>query len=242
MSDSKQASPHSDGLESQARSGSREPHENVPFEDEDIHTIHQQLDREKEEPTEGVSPVPMILLFLFCVLTFAMGIYMAEYSGGFRADVFDETADPDGEDAAAAEPKPWEEVWPELGARMYRSQCQNCHQGSGNGVPGAFPPLNNSRWVLGDPDRSIKILLRGLEGPIEVLGNQYNGQMPSYGRNGVLQFDNEQIAAVLSYVRTEWDNSDSVITPEMVAAARSEVADKEGTWTGDELLAEHPLE
>ena len=76
-----------------------------------------------------------------------------------------------------------------------------CHQDTGKGLPGTYPPLVGSPIVLGDPAIPIRILLHGLQGDVTVEGATYNGQMPSWDR-----FSDEQIAAVLTYVRGAWTN------------------------------------
>lgn len=210
--------------------------EEAGYGDDTIHKIHQQLAREKEEPTEGFSPIPIFLLFLFGGLMFWGGIYIATNSGEFRADVFD----PDYTPGAANEVKV---VFDPIkkGARLYANNCAACHQANGAGVPGAFPPLAGSEWVIGSEERLVKILLRGLQGPIIVMGNEYNGNMPSYGENG-LDWDDRDIGAVSTYVRQAFDNGAPAVSEETVAAVRAEIASKSGAWSADELLASHPME
>lgn len=96
--------------------------------------------------------------------------------------------------------------------------CQACHQADGNGLPGAFPPLAGSEWVNGPVENLIRIQLRGLTGPITVKGQQFNSVMPP---NATMSDD--EIAAVLTYVRSNFGNSSSAVTPEQVKALRSEV-------------------
>ena len=96
--------------------------------------------------------------------------------------------------------------------------CSACHQPTGLGIPGAFPPLAGSEWVNGPVENLIRIQLRGLMGEIEVKGVKYNSVMPP---NATMSDD--QIAEVLTYVRNEWGNKGSAVTPDMVKALRSEV-------------------
>lgn len=213
----------------------RLPGDSVPYEDDDIHVIHSQLLREKDEPSEGFSPVPMLLLFLFGGLVFWGGVYLANYGGEFKWDVYDPEWKP-GMTAAVAEKPPLMVT----GERLYKNNCQACHQANGAGVPGAFPPLAGSSWVVGDEARIVKILLRGLSGPIEVEGNSYNGNMPSYGENGA-GWSDYQIASVATYVRASWDNGAPEVTEEAVAAIRADTAGKSGAWSGEEILGAHPL-
>lgn len=205
--------------------------------DDSIHSIHQQLQREKEEPTEGFSQIPIFLLFLFGALVFWGGIYIANHSGEFRSDIFNPDWQPGlGGDQTAAAFDPLKK-----GERLFKNNCTACHQAEGQGVPGVFPPLANSPYVIGSEDLFVKILLRGMSGPIEVLGNEYNGNMPSYGENG-LGWSDQDIHAITTYVRQAFGNTADPITEETVARVRSEIADKSNAWSASELLAAHPLE
>jgi len=192
--------------------------------DDSIHSIHQQLQREKEEPTEGFSQIPILLLFLFGGLMFWAGIYMENNSAEFRADIFDPDWKPGfGGDQTAAAFDPIKK-----GERLYKNNCAACHQAEGQGVPGVFPPLAGSPWVVGSEERFVKILLRGLSGPIEVMGNTYNGNMPSYGENG-LGWDDRDIHAISTYVRQAWGNGAPPVAEETVAAVRADIAGLSGS-------------
>ena len=119
--------------------------------------------------------------------------------------------------------------------------CSTCHQEDGKGLEASgFPPLNGTRWVNGSVDRLIKITLKGLLGPIEVLGKEYPGQVPMTPFGGLL--NDEEIAAVLTYVRNSFGNKSSVVNPEAVKRVRAEIADKEGFYNPKELLEVHALE
>lgn len=219
------------------KSGHLDGIDRAAYGDDSIHRIHQQLGREKEEPTEGFSQIPIFLLFLFGALVFWGGIYMATNSGEFRSDIFDPTWRPGfggNETAVAFDPI-------KKGERLYKNNCAACHQAEGQGVPGVFPPLEGSSWVVGSEERFVKILLRGLSGPIEVKGNTYNGNMPSYGENG-LGWDDRDLHAITTYVRQAWGNGAPPVTEETVAAVRAEIAGKSGAWSADELLSAHPME
>lgn len=209
--------------------------EKAAYGDDAIHSIHRQLAREKEEPSEGFSPIPIFLLFIFGGLIFWGGIYMANYSAEFRADIFDPEWTPSASGDLSAQT--WDPI--RRGERLYRNNCSMCHQPEGQGVPGAFPPLAGSSWVVGSEERLTKILLRGLEGPITVLGNEYNGNMPSYGDNG-LGWSDRDIHAITTYIRQAWGNDAPPVEEEVVAAVRAEVAGKSGHFTAAELLSQHP--
>ena len=87
---------------------------------------------------------------------------------------------------------------------------------------------------MGDSERLIKLTLDGLIGPIEVLGEDYPGQVPMTPFRGLLSDD--EIAAVLTYVRNAFGNRASVITPAQVEAVRASTANRQGYYTADELL------
>lgn len=99
--------------------------------------------------------------------------------------------------------------WEQLGQQTYASTCSSCHQPEGQGVPGAFPPLAGHVPSLalaeGGREYLMHVVLHGLEGPIEVEGQTYNGLMPPW--KGSLS--NDQVAAVLNHVLTSWGNADA---------------------------------
>lgn len=103
---------------------------------------------------------------------------------------------------------------PSSGASVYSTNCITCHQATGQGSPGMYPPLAENPVVTGDPARVIHIVKYGLTGPIKVKGNAFNGQMPAWGS----QLSNAQIAAAVTYVRSSWGNKASRVTTAQVAA------------------------
>ncbi len=120
------------------------------------------------------------------------------------------------------------------GERLYML-CATCHQANGLGLPGTFPPLAASEYATAaNPAAPIQVVLRGMTGALTVKGVEYNGFMPPYGTGAEL--DDEDVAAVLTYVRSSWGNSASPITPEQVAKERAAVAGK-GAITAQELQA-----
>ena len=119
--------------------------------------------------------------------------------------------------------------------------CTTCHQPDGKGLEASgFPPLTGSQWVTGNEDRLIKLALKGLYGPIEVAGKKYGGQVPMTPFGGMLK--DEEVAAVLTYVRNSFGNKASVIATEKVKAVRDAIKDKTGFYTPEELLKQHPME
>ena len=103
----------------------------------------------------------------------------------------------------------------EQGKTVYGQYCVACHQVDGNGMSGAFPPLTQTKWVEGDNAELISVLLNGMEGEITVKGEKYNNVMPKHDF-----LSDEDIAAVLTYVRQSFGNSASEITAAEVTEAR----------------------
>jgi mono/diheme cytochrome c family protein len=201
--------------------------------DASITSIHQTLLREKPEPVEGFSPIPIFLLFVFSALIFFGGVYIAHYAGDFDPMAFDPSR---GRQVAVAGPAaPVDPMV--LGKRLFEQNCIACHQLTGLGVPGSFPPLVDSEWVLGNEERLVRILLHGLSGPVVVKGNTYNGAMPAFGPKSGYRFNEQKIAAVLTYIRASWGNSAPAVTPEKVKEVMAAVGDRPGPWTAAELEA-----
>ena len=219
---------------SKKRNLSEKP-EKAAFSDDVIQQVHSQLMREKEEPEEGFSPVPIFLLFIFAALMFWGGIYFTRYSGDFRGDIFDYKWTPGKDVSVAAVFDPIKQ-----GKKMYARQCQQCHQVDGNGIEGVYPHLNNSSWVLGENEedkmRLVKLLLLGMSGEIIVDEQTYNGNMPPVG-----MWKDRDIAAVLTYVRQHWDNNASPVEEALVTKAREEVKGRTSPWEPAELLKEYPF-
>ena len=126
------------------------------------------------------------------------------------------------------------------GAEVYSREghCITCHQENGLGLPAAsFPPIAGTNWSQGDEERLIKLTLHGLYGPIEVNGTSYPGLVPMTPFKGL---KDEEIAAVLTYVRNSFGNKASVITPEKVAAVRAVTVNQASFYNPADLLKEHP--
>jgi mono/diheme cytochrome c family protein len=118
------------------------------------------------------------------------------------------------------------------GKAVYLRVCFVCHQPTGLGLPGAFPPLAGSSIVTeADPGKIIRIVLHGLQGPVEVKGATYNSIMPP----PVPALTDKEIADVLTYVRSEWGNQAAPVTIEAVTAIRAK-APRPTPWTWAELI------
>ncbi|NDE09277.1 MAG: dehydrogenase [Chitinophagia bacterium] len=118
--------------------------------------------------------------------------------------------------------------------------CVTCHQADGKGLEAAgFPPIAGSNWMLGSDERIIKIVLKGMYGPIEVNGKKYPGQVPMTPFEGMLKDD--EVAAVITYVRNSFGNKAPAITADKVKAVRASIKGKVGFYTPEDLLKQHPL-
>ncbi len=118
--------------------------------------------------------------------------------------------------------------------------CITCHQADGKGLQASgFPPLAGTEWVTGSPERITKIVLHGLIGPLEVNKAKYPGQVPMTPYKGLL--NDEEIAAVITYVRNSFGNKAEAIYPEFVKTVRAKTKSKKDFYTVSKLLKEHPL-
>jgi mono/diheme cytochrome c family protein len=180
-------------------------------------------------PRTDNRPIPRWLFAVIGVGIFWSGAYLFSYSGGFAADVFDYKPKYGAQATAAAGP-PDPKV---LGKKLFSANCVTCHQANGQGQPGQFPPLAGSEFVLGDAsNRLIAIVLKGLQGPVQVKGQGFNNAMQPWEG----QYTDQQLAAILSYIRSDWGNNAPEIPPEAVKAMRDELKNRKDQWTVAELM------
>jgi mono/diheme cytochrome c family protein len=203
----------------------------------DVTQVHAAIRREHDEPLTQVVPVPLWLMGLFGLAVFWGAFYLGSYNGAFSSDVYNESAGASvqkangaGGDTASA---PAEESPVAQGKKVFLQNCAVCHQPTGLGIPGQYPPLAKSEYANGSPKRLAMILLKGLQGHVKVNGAAYNGAMPAW----VATLTDKKIAAVLTYVRQEWGNSAPEISPEQIATARKLFKDRTDPWAEADLLA-----
>jgi cytochrome c553 len=119
-----------------------------------------------------------------------------------------------------------------VGKALFSSNCVTCHQATGLGVPGQYPPLAGSEVELGDAtNHLIAIVLKGLQGPVVVEGKPFNNAMQAWEA----QYTDSQLAAILTYVRSDWGNSAPPISADMVKQIRAEFKDRKEQWTWPEI-------
>jgi mono/diheme cytochrome c family protein len=119
----------------------------------------------------------------------------------------------------------------ERGRALFAATCVPCHGERGTGQPNVVPPLRASPFVLGDDARLVRIVSYGLSGPVEVRGQHFDGEMPGFATG------DDELAALLTYVRRAWSHGAEPLTPERVAAVRALTAGRQRPWTIEELGA-----
>jgi mono/diheme cytochrome c family protein len=183
--------------------------------------------RENPDPQESSTPIPKTVIVLIgLTLLWAVGYIV------FMARPNDAPALGDSRTMADLKPQPASAGGAADGAQIFAAQCVACHQATGAGLPGVFPPLAGSEWVLAKETLPVNILLHGISGKLTVKGASYNGQMPAFGA----KLNDNEIAAVLSYVRTSFGNSAGKIDAAAVKAARDASKDRQSPWNGDDDL------
>ncbi len=195
--------------------------------DDSIQQVHDKLQHTKPEKAVGYSAFPLVLLGVMCTLVFFGSIYLVHYSAHFDATIYNERQKPRSGAAEIITVTP-----AQLGKKVYAQICVACHQATGQGIPGVFPPLAGSEWAVGSEERIILIVLHGVNGKITVSGKDYDNAMASLGSS----LKDDQIANVLTYVRQEWGNNAPAVSPETVAKIRAETASRTSPWTAAELL------
>jgi nitrite reductase (NO-forming)/hydroxylamine reductase len=101
------------------------------------------------------------------------------------------------------------------GERLYNAQCAACHQASGAGLTGAFPPLAESDYFAEDPMLAVAAVINGLSGPVTVNGVDYNAVMPTLGH-----LDDSDVADVVTYVLNSFGNGGGEVSAAEVMAVR----------------------
>jgi mono/diheme cytochrome c family protein len=171
--------------------------------------------REQADPTERVQPIPLVVAAV-TVLMVAAGVLYILLSEPFGASGLG-----DRRTLADLRPAAGGAAGALDGKQVFAGNCVACHQATGKGLPGVFPPLDGSEWVASEPRVVANILLHGINGEITVAGNTFKGSMPSFQQLG-----DAELAAVATYVRSAWSNKAAPVTPATFAAER-----KAGTRT-----------
>lgn len=183
--------------------------------------------RELSDPDENPNPLPWYIIMVMGAL-FMWGLFYISnsYMGANSFEGDNRSVELVSIDGVQAMPVI-------DGGEIFQGKCVACHQANGGGVPGVFPPLAGSEWVLGNPERLAHIPLHGIQGKLTVKSTAYNGMMPVFGE---LLTDGE-IAAVLTYIRSQWGNKADAVTEETVKKVREATKDKVTPYNGDEELS-----
>jgi mono/diheme cytochrome c family protein len=199
----------------------------------DVEHLHRPIFRETRGPLEGREPTPWWVWALSALALFWGGWYLGHHGGTFNNAVhlayfhpleFVRSEEAKQTTTAIADPV-------KAGQSIYTARCQACHQATGRGVAGTFPPLIGSEWVTGPPERLILILLHGLQGPVTVAGAPYNGAMPAW--ETVL--NDAEMAALATFLRQWETNRAPPVEPALVRALRDATAARTTPWTVPEL-------
>lgn len=212
--------------------------EQLAGDDVDVLAVHRQALSEPQEPNEGAEPGPWWFWAAAVLALVFGGFYLGRYSGVFTGEAaVHAPAGPQlpgagGSTAAGGAVSAGRAAAVAVsGQAVYESRCAACHQASGQGLPGAFPPLAGSEYVVGEEERVVRIVLHGLSGPVTAKGQTYNGAMPAWA--DVLS--DAEIAALLTYVRSAFGNSAEAIEVEKVAQERAATTGRTTPWTVAEL-------
>jgi mono/diheme cytochrome c family protein len=177
---------------------------------QDIDPSNKAQERENAEPEERIRPVPLLAIAITVAMVLFGVVYIltSEPFGtpelGDRRTVADLSGPVPAAAGAAVD-----------GKAVFAAQCAACHQATGKGLPGVFPPLDGSEWVQGDARTVANILLHGITGKITVAGADYSGAMPSFQQLG-----DAELAAVASYIRSEWSNKAEPVPASLFAQER----------------------
>ncbi len=190
-----------------------------------IRLNHEALARENREPIEAPRRMPPVFAALVVALAAWGAAYLWRDAGEGRFGEGDQRTPA----ALLVRPASGGAI---DGKALYEARCAACHQASGLGLPGAFPPLAGSEWVLGAASRPASIVVAGLGGSIQVKGHAYQGAMPAFRD----QLSDAEIAAILTYARGAWGNGAPPVEVDTVAAARAALADRAGPIEGEAEL------
>lgn len=189
-----------------------------------------QRGREKPDPDESVRPLPWFLTMFLGAMAMWGAFYIYITPSG-EASAY-------GDQRTVADLRPPVAVTSTTGAaatvdgkQVYASKCAACHQASGQGIAGVFPPLAASEWVIGDEVVLTHILLHGVVGDLKVKGVVYNGAMPAWNSLG-----DAELAAVMSYIRSDWGNQAAAISADTVKAQREATKSQTEPYTSAQLL------
>jgi mono/diheme cytochrome c family protein len=185
--------------------------------------------REQRDPAERYRPLPWFVVMLMGAMAMWGMFYIHDMKGNLDSAYGDSrtpsalmaSAGPGAASSSAAVD----------GGQLFAAKCVACHQATGLGMPGVFPPLAGSEWVLGSDKVLVQIPLHGITGAVQVKGANYSGSMPVFNT-----LSDAEIAAVLTYIRSQWGNAAPTVSPATVAAGRKATQSRSTPFaSGDEI-------
>jgi len=205
---------------------------------EDVQKVHAAIQREKQEPRVGLEPLSLWLIGIYALAVFFGGAYLGRFSGSFSGDSLDPGTVPTrshGPGPSGGGAQPQQELTPaERGKKVFMANCAVCHQASGLGSQSqGYPPLAGSEITNGGSRRAAMIVMKGLQGPITVKGQQFGSAVMQPWES----LGDQKVADVLTYERQEWGNHGSPVTKEQIAALRKELASHSGSFVEADLHA-----
>jgi mono/diheme cytochrome c family protein len=185
--------------------------------------------REQRDPAERYRPLPWFVVMLMGAMAM-WGMFYIHDMKGHLDSAYGDSRTP-GALMASTSPGAASSGVAVDGGQIFAAKCVACHQATGLGLPGVFPPLAGSEWVLGSDKVLVQIPLHGITGSIQVKGATYSGAMPVFNT-----LSDAEIAAVLTYVRSQWGNSAPTVSPATVAAGRKATQSRSTPFaSGDEI-------
>jgi mono/diheme cytochrome c family protein len=185
--------------------------------------------REKRDPAERYRPLPWFVVMLMGAMAMWGVFYIYDMKGNLDS-AYGDSRTP-GALMASAGPGAASSSAAVDGGQIFAAKCVACHQATGLGLPGVFPPLAGSEWVLGSDKVLLQIPLHGITGAVQVKGATYSGAMPVFNT-----LSDAEIAAVLTYVRSQWGNAAPTVSPATVAAGRKGTQSRSTPFaSGDEI-------
>ena len=186
--------------------------------------------REQRDPAERFRPLPWFVVMLIGAMAMWGMFYIHDMKGNLDS-AYGDTRTPSALMASAG-PGAASGSAAVDGGQLFATKCVACHQATGLGLPGVFPPLAGSEWVLGSDKVLVQIPLHGITGSVQVKGATYSGAMPVFNT-----LSDAEIAAVLTYVRSQWGNAAPTVSPATVAAGRKDTQSRSTPFaSGDEIM------
>ena len=186
----------------------------------------------ESEPIPMFSTLPVWLVVLMLLLLYRGAVFFDQHGGWFESKVYKPYISL--ADVERFQPRSRAGAQLARGKVIFETICALCHNPDGMGKPNQAPPLAGSEWANAEgPNRMIRIPLSGLTGPITIKDQQWNLAMPAMGA----ALADEDLAAVLTYIRHSWGNKASAVTADQIKNVRAEIANRTQPWTVEELKA-----